>query len=122
MAELLVKYFEETTFGVGDIVVVQEDGFEWGTEEHPATASNPHFFICKIPGMLVSEILPYLETIYNGDDWSDPENVPDMVHKRRFNFDNIKIPQPLKNEIMATEEITITSTQFYNFLNDKVAV
>lgn len=55
MAELLVKAKDnpgdDTQYKVGDVVVVQEDGWEWGTLEGP-----PDFNIIKVPGLSVEDV------------------------------------------------------------------
>ena len=120
MAELLVKYFIDTSFSIGDIVVIREDGYEWSPYEYSPDVRNRHFFICKIPGVAVEDVKQYLELVVEAGTW-DAFNMPSVVHKRRFNLADINIPQPLKNEIEANGYITITETQFNNFVEDKLA-
>ena len=119
MAELLVKWYGDTTYDIGDVVVVKENDFGWSKDEDPNTARVKHFIIVKIPEVSVADVLMYLETQYDSDDWSDPDNPPNMLNKRKHKLDTVKLNQPQLDGINAAGGITVTLGQWESFIKDK---
>lgn len=63
MAELLIKYGKDTTYKKGDIVMIQEDGFQWGEKE-----CLPDFIVVTVEGTVEDHIhLLEQETDENGE-------------------------------------------------------
>lgn len=88
MAELLIFaqdqigddiYKDTKRYKRGDVVVVCEDGWSWGTEE----LNNPLFRIIAIPSMSVSEASQFLAPELD----VDPLNPSKTLKRRAFKFD-----------------------------------
>jgi hypothetical protein len=88
MAELLVFaqdqigadiYKDTKRYKRGDVVVVCEDGWNWGIEE----LKNPLFRIISIPGMSVSEASQFLAPEVD----TDPLNPSKTLKRRAFKLD-----------------------------------
>jgi hypothetical protein len=88
MAELLVFaqdqigadiYKDSKRYKRGDVVVVCEDGWNWGTEE----LKNPLFRIIAIPGMSVSEASQFIAPEVD----IDPRNPSLTLKRRAFKLD-----------------------------------
>ena len=88
MAELLIfaqdqigadVYKDTKRYKRGDVVVVCEDGWNWGIEE----MNNPLFRIIAIPGMSVSEASQFLAPELD----TDPQNPSKMLKRRAFKLD-----------------------------------
>jgi hypothetical protein len=88
MAELLVFaqdqigadiYKDTKRYKRGDVVVVCEDGWNWGLEE----LKNPLFRIIAIPGMSVSEASQFLAPEVD----IDPRNPSKTLKRRAFKLD-----------------------------------
>lgn len=111
-AELLVKWANATTYDIGDVVVVQENGYAWGIQEDPITAPERHFIIVEIPGVPVADVLMYLETQYDLED--------NIIYKRKYKLDTLKLNKPTLNAINNGDgHIEITIGQWNSFVSNK---
>ena len=129
MAELLVMRQNKThpdpdkdtrgSYKLGDVVVVKEDGHEWGKEEHPATSTNPMFFLVKIPGIPASKVEQFIEP----ESTADPETGEVTVtRRRRWNIRANDVPLAIRNQLLNTGEVTVTWTQIRNYVQNKLTL
>lgn len=129
MAELLVMRINKShpnpdkdqrgSYKLGDVVVVKEDGHEWGKEEHPATSTNPMFFLVKIPGVPAEKVEQFIapETAV------DPETGDETtVRRRRWNVRANDVPLAIRNQLLATGEVTVTWPQIRNYVQNKLTL
>lgn len=98
MAELLIKARDAThpdpevdrssCYKTGDVVVVREDGHEWGAKE-----GLPNFRVLKVPGVPAAQIEDLIAAQTEDDDGTPlaDENGPRAFRRRawRVNFDRL---------------------------------
>ena len=81
MAELLVKA-TKTTYDIGDIISVEEDGFNWGNSE-----CAPSFIVVQIEGSK-EDNLYLLEASHNGKYLDEEGNEQTkLIKKRKYSVD-----------------------------------
>lgn len=103
----------------GDIVVVKPDGWSWGREEHPMTATrfNPtRFFIVKIPGITVAQAKKYVQ---HRVDSYDVDGDPITKTYRLWKIEADTVPQWVKDSIQNTGEVTVTWNQIKGYIKNK---
>lgn len=103
----------------GDIVVVKPDGWSWGIEEHPLTAtrfSPPRFFIVKIPGITVAQAKKYIQS--RVDSFAS-DGDPIIKTFRLWKIEADSVPQWVKDSIKNTGEVTVTWNQIRNYIRNK---
>jgi hypothetical protein len=93
MAEFLVRvtdkvnadpYLDCQCTKRGDVIVVQEDGWAWGSGE----LTNPHWRIVQAPNITVSAATAFL-----GPELAiDPQNPSKMLQRRGFKLDLTLLP------------------------------
>jgi hypothetical protein len=67
---------------LGDIIVVRDDGWEWGREE-----CLPNFVVIKLPGVAVEDVKEYEEPLMDN---TDPEH-PKMLKHRKHQVSQLEI-------------------------------
>lgn len=113
MAEVLVKAIDAThpdpvkdargCYKRGDPVVVMEDGHPWGSEE-----GLPKFWIVKIPGATVEQVLQYVEELRDAGGTRN--------RRRAWGVDTTRMTGAIRNQLNSTGTITVTLAQVQNYL------
>lgn len=124
MAELLIKAVDAThpdgetdragCYKRGDVVVVQEDGHQWGMKEGP-----PRFFVLKIPGVEKSRVERLCEEQDDDDagrPFVDGEGRRRVFRRRRWRVDIDSLPAPVRNALSGTGVASITRLQILSAL------
>lgn len=126
MAELLIKLVDAThedpekdrrgCYKRGDVVVVQEDGHEWGAKEGP-----PRFVRLHIPGA-ARALAERLTEEQDDDDNGAP--LPDAQEGRRFRrrrwrVDLDALPAAIRTALQTTGRASITRAQIRSRLKRK---
>jgi hypothetical protein len=108
----------------GDIITVRDNGWTWGGELHPLTATRfkpPRFFIVKAPQIAFAQAEKYMQP--EEEDYIDPEK-PGTSRRpltfRRWHLLVGNLPQSIKNKIRDEGEVTVTPNQIKPFIRDKV--
>jgi hypothetical protein len=120
MCEVLIKAIGVTnpdptkdrigSYKRGDIVGVEEDGYEWGKEE-----GLPKFYLVKIPGLSVDVARKYEQM----DMESDDPNYKTVYRRRRFHIPIDAVPVAIRNALTTTGQVTVTVNQIRNYLVNK---
>lgn len=119
MAELLIKSIDAThddpdtdrrgCYKRGDVVIVQEDGHEWGRKEGP-----PKFVRLRIPGAaraLAERLVEHQDDDDNGVPQIDEQGAPRTHRRRRWQLDIDNLPAGIRAQLAATGEASITRAQ-----------
>ncbi len=107
----------------GDFITVRDNGWTWGGELHPLTATRfnpPRFFIVKVPTLSVSLAEKYVERETESIIEEDGEvyNRRTIFRKWHLLVDNF--PQLMKDKIRDEGEVTVTPNQIKPYIRDKV--
>lgn len=134
MAELLIKAADAThadaekdrrgCYKRGDVVIVQDDGHEWGAKEGP-----PNFVILRIPGA-ARALAQRLTEEQDDDDNGTPlprevfvGNEPIMLdgkfRRRRWRVDIDALPVAIRTALQTTGRASITRVQIRSRLKRK---
>ena len=103
----------------GDIVDVRPDGFQWGREEHPATAKPRKFVLVKVPALdsekaktlmqVQGSLYAFLEDGVTG--------IP--VRRRRFHLLWDMLPVAARNALRDAGVLTVSWVALRDFLHDQ---
>lgn len=102
-------------YKVGHIVVVMDDGHEWGREE-----TLPNFVKVKIPGLSADTVRDLIDE-QREDDAGNPlaeeGGVPITFRRRRWRIRVADIPANIRNTLLTTGEVTVTRAQIRNYVS-----
>jgi len=121
MAELLICSRNGGGIGVGqykrgDIVTVQEDGFDWGSTDQTKLYVNGGMFVrLKIPGVAVSKVKAYVRP-----EWILQNSDNGMTQRRLWGFLIDSIPAGVRTTLLNTGEYTTTVAAIKAFVRNKV--
>lgn len=79
----------------------------------PGTQQHQNFFIVRIPGVPVEDVRDLLDAIHGAA--NEFGELP-LLKKRKWSFDFDTAPQAILDTISTEREITVTETEFRNFL------
>lgn len=124
MAELLIKAIDAThpdpeidkagCYKAGDVVVVMEDGHEWGRKE-----GLPNFVVLKIPGADPERIRDLVNPQKEDDTGAvqlDEDQRPRIFRRRKWRLLVSNLPLTVRQQLMTTGEFTATPAQVRNFI------
>jgi hypothetical protein len=125
MAELLVKAVDASLpdpnrdrgcFKAGDIVVVREDGWQWGGEETKPPAEGGKFILLKIPGVSVEQLVAFWQRKWG----SHPEASDEQTGRvRRAALRLADLPAPARAALSSAGEHRASWNSIRAFLHDK---
>lgn len=120
MCEILIKAIDTShvdplkdrigCYKRGDIVGVEEDGYEWGACER-----LPKFYLVKIPGLSVVIARKYERMEMESD---DPDNKT-VYRRRKFHIPVDAVPAGIRNTLQTTGQVTVTVNQISLYLINK---
>ncbi len=133
MAEFLIKARDpldlpkdeesrERCYRRGDIVVVMEDGHEWGKEER-----LPKFVVIKVPGLPVDKARAYIEPYYTDTGLVDQNSLPilKLTARRKWKALVDAVPTKIAKALNEKGEYTVAwdtiKTYVYNKLTTQTA-
>lgn len=90
---------------IGDIIVIQPDGWVWGREER-----LPNYIVVKIPGVPVEDVKFLVRKLYGG---FEPNGKRIVLRKRKH-----KIPSIFMNRNKNKDVVEVDSTKITQFIND----
>jgi hypothetical protein len=102
-------------YKVGHIVVVMDDGHEWGREE-----TLPNFVKVKIPGLsadVVRDLIAEQREDDAGVPLTDANGLPQRYRRRRWRIRVADIPANIRNTLLTTGEVTVTRAQIRNYVS-----
>jgi len=115
MAEVAIRWTEPlpgSKYELGDIIQISEDGYDWGTAVDPRINPTSNFRLILIPGVPAADLLQFVESVMSGED---------VITKRKWKLDDIKLTNPIRNQINNNGFVSITQTQWNAFITDKGA-
>ena len=96
-------------YKVGHIVVVQNDGHEWGAKE-----GLPNFVKVKIPGLSADVVRDLIDEQREDDSGNDTGGI---FRRRRWRVRVADIPATIRNTLLTTGEVTVTRAQIRNYVS-----
>jgi hypothetical protein len=131
MAELLIKAVSHThpdpiknvrgCYKRGDIVVIKENGHQWGREELLAPASGGKFVVIRISDVTVAQVHNFIQNKwgFRADDPERDENQA-TTRRRRLGLDPQLLPAGARNTLNTTGFYETTWPAVRAFVIDKV--
>jgi hypothetical protein len=135
MAEFLIKAVNAThadplkdqrgCYKRGDIVMVQENGFEWGSLEALPPAQGGKFVVVRISDVTVEQVKTFVQNklagVPNADiSMSELDVEARPTRRRRFHLTVDSLPVGVRNTLNTTGFYETTWAAVKAFLQDKV--
>jgi len=132
MAELLIKAVDAThadpakdahgCYKRGHVVDVRPDGFPWGAEEHPDTASHRRFVLVKVPGVDADKARDLLtQPRRSSMVFEAPGGRGLITHRRRFALHWDALPAAVAAALKTTRVATVPWTVLRDHVRDQIA-
>ena len=127
MAELLIKAVDAShpdpvkdrrgCYKLGDVVIVQDDGHQWGAKEGP-----PNFVVLRIPGAasaLAERLVEEQDDDDAGNVLQDEQGGRLTFRRRRWRVDLGDLPAAIRTALQTTGRASITRVQIRSRLKRK---
>lgn len=114
-----------TTSEIGDVIQIFDDGADWGTSIDPRINPNSNYIIVQVTGVPADDpaVVQYFERLTGCCNESPiPGEEPQsfVIKKRKYKFDQLKIPQNIINYIENNDGfVVVTEVQWNNYITSK---